>query len=302
MKVKYIRIDGSISTEKRYESVNKFQTDDTCKIAILAITACATGLTLTKASTVVFAEMHFTPAVMIQAEDRAHRIGQEHNSVNVHYLFGKDTVDETIFPKILEKFLVVSNTIDAKTMNMELHNVKAGNMGEIETKPKLEIIIKGNQPKNSLINNDISKDDRSPNNKNKITDFFSKVINSKNLTEKSNDVKVIKKVNHKVKENDTGSVENINKIILNDSFDDVIEGILENEEIIEFLSNQKNYEEKIDFKNKCGDLNIHQDGTQKRSHNQIDSLEKINSNNRIISFTNYESYPIDEGKQKLKKK
>ena len=53
-KIGYIRIDGRVAIEKRQEYVNKFQTDEECLVAILSITACATGLTLTKASTVVF--------------------------------------------------------------------------------------------------------------------------------------------------------------------------------------------------------------------------------------------------------
>lgn len=130
-KVGYIRIDGSVMTEKRQKLVNKFQTDDSCLVAILSITACATGLTLTKASTVVFAEMHFTPAIMIQAEDRAHRIGQENNCVNVHYLYGSGTVDEIIFPKLREKFAVVTTTLDDQRMDMDVQKLKSGCVGDI---------------------------------------------------------------------------------------------------------------------------------------------------------------------------
>jgi len=55
---------------------------------------------LTAASTVVFAETNWTPAVMAQAEDRAHRIGQDAECVNIYYLFGQETLDEVIFPMI----------------------------------------------------------------------------------------------------------------------------------------------------------------------------------------------------------
>jgi SWI/SNF-related matrix-associated actin-dependent regulator 1 of chromatin subfamily A len=71
----YMRIDGQTKAEHRQENVKKFQNDKICRVALLSITAACLGLTLTAASTVVFAEVHWTPALMQQAEDRSHRIG-----------------------------------------------------------------------------------------------------------------------------------------------------------------------------------------------------------------------------------
>lgn len=123
LKVDYIRIDGKVKVDKRQENVNKFQNDETCLVAILSITACYTGITLTKASTVVFSELHMTPAVMIQAEDRAHRIGQEHECVNIHYLYGPSTLDEVLFKMLNQKQNIFSNTLDNTSKNMEVKNI-----------------------------------------------------------------------------------------------------------------------------------------------------------------------------------
>ena len=81
----HIRIDGSVSSHERAIRVNKFQTCSKIRVAILSMTAAGVGLTLTAASCVMFAELHWTPGVLAQAEDRCHRIGQR-NAVNVLYL------------------------------------------------------------------------------------------------------------------------------------------------------------------------------------------------------------------------
>lgn len=86
-KVEYMRIDGNTSNENRKKNIKNFQENNSVRAALLSITAAGVGITLTAASTVVFAELHWTPANLIQAEDRAHRIGQK-SCVNVHYLVG----------------------------------------------------------------------------------------------------------------------------------------------------------------------------------------------------------------------
>ena len=57
LKVRYIRIDGSTSTDCRSQYVEEFQNEKDCQVAILSILAAGVGLTLTAASIVVIAEM-----------------------------------------------------------------------------------------------------------------------------------------------------------------------------------------------------------------------------------------------------
>lgn len=78
-----MRIDGKTSMETRHKNVKKFQEKDIIQVAILSLTAASTGINLYASSTVIFAEFHWTPGMMIQAEDRIHRIGQI-NSCNIH--------------------------------------------------------------------------------------------------------------------------------------------------------------------------------------------------------------------------
>lgn len=88
-------------------------------MALLGITAAGVGITLTAASIVIFAEVHWTPATMLQAEDRAHRIGQ-HSCVNIYYLFGEETLDEIIFPMIQFKGHVVSRALDGQSSEFKM--------------------------------------------------------------------------------------------------------------------------------------------------------------------------------------
>ena len=74
--VNTIRIDGTTMPKDRQARVIKFQKDPAVRVALLGITAAGIALTLTAASRVIFAELYWTPAALLQAEDRVHRIGQ----------------------------------------------------------------------------------------------------------------------------------------------------------------------------------------------------------------------------------
>eukprot|EP00075_Anas_platyrhynchos_P027954 XP_027317207.1 SWI/SNF-related matrix-associated actin-dependent regulator of chromatin subfamily A-like protein 1 [Anas platyrhynchos] len=105
-RVEYIRIDGSTSSAERQSLCQKFQLSEKQAVAVLSLTAANMGLTLSAADLVVFAELFWNPGVLIQAEDRAHRIGQT-SSVNVHYLVAKGTADDFLWPMIQEKIKVL---------------------------------------------------------------------------------------------------------------------------------------------------------------------------------------------------
>jgi SWI/SNF-related matrix-associated actin-dependent regulator 1 of chromatin subfamily A len=76
---------GSSSLRDRDRAVEKFQNASNCQFFIGNIEAAGQGITLTAARHVVFAEPDWRGTYLEQAEDRAHRIGQEH-PVLVTYL------------------------------------------------------------------------------------------------------------------------------------------------------------------------------------------------------------------------
>ncbi|XP_024197093.1 SWI/SNF-related matrix-associated actin-dependent regulator of chromatin subfamily A-like protein 1 isoform X2 [Rosa chinensis] len=118
-KVSCIRIDGSIPTVERQAYVTQFQEKDSVKAAVLSIKAGGVGLTLTAASTVIFAELSWTPGDLIQAEDRAHRIGQV-SSVNVYYLLANDTVDDIIWDVVQSKLENLGQMLDGHENSLEV--------------------------------------------------------------------------------------------------------------------------------------------------------------------------------------
>jgi len=107
-----VAIDGRTSNEDRQAAVDKFQTDQTCKVFIGTIRAAGVGITLTASSTVIFGELDWVPGNVTQAEDRCHRIGQQ-DTVFVRHLVLEGSLDERMAQIIIDKQEVIDCALDA---------------------------------------------------------------------------------------------------------------------------------------------------------------------------------------------
>lgn len=106
--VNYEYLDGS--TKDRSERIDRFQEDPTVSAFLISLKAGGTGLNLTAADTVVHFDPWWNPAVERQAEDRAHRIGQE-KVVNVYRLVAANTIEEKILELKEKKRVLVSSVL-----------------------------------------------------------------------------------------------------------------------------------------------------------------------------------------------
>lgn len=112
-------IVGNVKPEDRQKEVDRFQNDDSCKVAIGTIGAMGTGLTLNKASYVFFVDKRYWDAENKQAEDRAHRIGTEH-TVNVISLVATNTVDEGIEEMLVENRELFDRVVEGKGNRVDI--------------------------------------------------------------------------------------------------------------------------------------------------------------------------------------
>jgi SWI/SNF-related matrix-associated actin-dependent regulator 1 of chromatin subfamily A len=105
----HMRIDGSVSQDAREKHVQAFQ-EGKCRVALLSIGAASTGITLTRASCMLFVELDWNPATLRQAEDRIHRIGQS-KACDIRYVIATGTIDEMIYRKITYKAEVIGRVL-----------------------------------------------------------------------------------------------------------------------------------------------------------------------------------------------
>lgn len=118
-------ISGDDSIYVREDKIKDFQTNVNTKVIIISLRTGNTGITLTSASNVIIFDLWWNPAVIEQAIDRTHRIGQD-KIVNIYTLITKGTLEEKIYAllqskkKLSDEILETTETWISQMTNEEI--------------------------------------------------------------------------------------------------------------------------------------------------------------------------------------
>ena len=88
MSVPIVVVQGKSSRAQRKEAEEAFQ-QGKAKVFLGSMEAAGEAITLTRASAVLFVELAWVPATMLQAEDRGHRIGQSASTYLIETLVAR---------------------------------------------------------------------------------------------------------------------------------------------------------------------------------------------------------------------
>ena len=122
--IPYLRLDGSTKADDRSELLRLFNADDSPYFCFLLSTrAGGLGLNLQTADTVIIYDSDWNPHQDLQAQDRAHRIGQK-NEVRILRLISSTSVEEKILERANFKLdmdgkVIQAGKFDNKSTNEE---------------------------------------------------------------------------------------------------------------------------------------------------------------------------------------
>lgn len=134
--VDWVRLDGQVPQKNRGAIVEKFQTDENCRV-ILMTNAGSTGLNLQAANTVINVDLPWNPAVLEQRIARAYRMGQK-QPVHVYKLV---TTGGTIEERMLETLATKQELANAAIeMASDVQHVEMTS-GMEDLKKRLEVIL-----------------------------------------------------------------------------------------------------------------------------------------------------------------
>ncbi|KAL6710197.1 hypothetical protein ACN47E_009988 [Coniothyrium glycines] len=112
-KFRYLRLDGSSARARRNLDIRLFnQPESHYKVMLLSTRAGGLGINLTSAQDVIFLDEDWNPQITLQAEARAHRIGQT-KKVTIYKLCTQGTVEEQMMSRIRKKLYLSAKITEA---------------------------------------------------------------------------------------------------------------------------------------------------------------------------------------------
>ena len=110
---RHLRLDGSTKSEERSDLLKKFNAENSpYMIFLLSTRAGGLGLNLQTADTVIIFDSDWNPHQDLQAQDRAHRIGQT-KEVRILRLITADSIEEKILARAQYKLDIDGKVIQA---------------------------------------------------------------------------------------------------------------------------------------------------------------------------------------------
>jgi superfamily II DNA/RNA helicase len=132
-----LRLDGSTPAEEREKRMYKFNAPDSPYfIFLLSTRAGGLGLNLTAANTVIIFDSDWNPMMDLQAQDRAHRIGQR-SEVSVFRLVTYSPVEEKILSRATEKLNMSELVVEAGQFDKR----SVENDNSLERKKMMEVLL-----------------------------------------------------------------------------------------------------------------------------------------------------------------
>lgn len=117
-----VRLDGSTARARRNLGIRMFNDNSSdVRVMLISTRAGGLGINLATASDVVMLDQDWNPQITLQAEARAHRIGQT-NPVTIYKLVSQGTVEEQMMGRIQKKLYLSAKV----TESMQDIHTKAG--------------------------------------------------------------------------------------------------------------------------------------------------------------------------------
>ncbi|KAL8647938.1 MAG: hypothetical protein Q9210_005265 [Variospora velana] len=130
-KFRYLRLEGSTSRARRNLAIRLFnQEASEQRIMLISTRAGGLGINLTAASDVVMLDQQWNPQVTLQAEARAHRIGQN-KPVTIYKLCTQGTVEEQMLGRIAKKLYLSTKVTESMQNTHSPKSVKKGFGGQL---------------------------------------------------------------------------------------------------------------------------------------------------------------------------